>query len=109
MKNKNYDEYFDLFCKIKKLKMEIYNLHGENMKLRQVNKLYETYFESDVEVRDKLVEKVKDYKNRIEKAIKFIDENKTEVELDEYLLCDCLYDEKTIELLEILKGSDKEC
>lgn len=109
MKNKNYDEYFELFYKIRKLRMENYNLNDEIIKLKSQNKLYETYFESDIEVRDKLMDKIKDYKNRIEKAIKFINENKCEIELDEYLLCDCIYDQKTLELIDILKGSDKEC
>ena len=86
----------------------IEELLNENERLKQNNKLYETFFNNDIEVRDKLINKIKDYKNRIEKAIKFIEENKTEVELNEYLLCDCLYDKKTIELLEILKESDKE-
>lgn len=57
---------------------------------------------------EKLYERLDDYKNRIEKALKFIEENKCEVELDEYLLCNCLYDKKTIELINILQGSDKE-
>ena len=86
----------------------IEELLNENERLKQNKKLYEVYFDSDIDVRDKLINKIKDYKNRIEKAIKFINENKREIELDEYLLCDCLYDKKTNELLEILKGSDKE-
>lgn len=113
MKEIHYDEYFDLFVKIHKLKEENYKLLKENERLKEseklkLNKLYGQFVEDNIEMHNLLTDIVKNYKNRIEKAIKFIEENKTEVELNEYLLCDCLYDEKTIELIDILKGSDKE-
>lgn len=85
----------------------IEELLNENERLKSQNKLYETFFNSDVEAREKLIEKVHRLQFIIEKAIKFINENKREIELDEYLLCDCLYDKKTIELLEILQEGDK--
>lgn len=83
-------------------------LLNENERLKQNKKLYETFFDSDIDVRKQLIKRIDDYKNRIERAIKFIEENKRDIELGEYLLCDCLYDKKTIELIEILKGSGKE-
>lgn len=86
----------------------IEELLNENERLKQNKKIFETIFENEIEVSAKLHERLDECRNRIEKAIKFINENKCEIELDEYLLCNCLYDKKTIKLLKILEGVDKE-